>query len=367
MITTALLVILGLVTAWVIFNLLSYRNFRNSLPRAQDIGRRIVTWGELILPTLRNISIATRNFIRQTYHRHAQEGFTFWSVILVAVVAVICVMSVNAEFGFAQFTLSDSLGETPDSATTFFGFRLSAVLAALIVTIAILAGLIWLEDFGAEETRTAITEENTELAPTHGATTNTRQAEIKRRTKNYVLKTVAINVLAVIAIFQAFLGFERGTELILASTFETQILGNAQAVGASSNLAVSLLNAFLGLLMPFITAFTARDLLTFITWLLASVIAMLLFLALWLPTWVLNGAVVRYQQQHGLPVVVSNENEPAQRNQGEQPVTPPNPPGESPDEQAFNERYEEDQEELNERREAERRRREQANSNPFGT
>jgi hypothetical protein len=378
--TSTVLVILGL--AAVILNLWVYRNFVKTLPQVNSLRRRLVTWAELIYPPMRNFSLSTRAFIRESYTSRTPDGFTLWAVVLTTVAAMICVIAGLAEYGFSKFTLAEFLGETPDTATMLFGFSLSSVLAVLILAISALMGFILFEKLGAKQPPNPINAET--ATPIEIATEN------DQRKKNYLWKLAAGNVLVIIAGFQAYLGFQRGNEFILASSYQEQILGNVATVNPSDNLAISLLNAFLGFLMPFITAFTARYLLTLFLWILASTLSVLLFLVLWLPTWALNGAIVRYQQQHGAPQIENAPNETgnspssaeAARN-----VTPQSPPpgnnfggatgnvtdGAAPDERAedesqraANERIEEEREELNERREAERRQREQANSNPFG-
>lgn len=382
MFSMALWLILGLGGLWAVSNLLAYRNFKNSLPKENNIGRRLVTWAELIYPPMRKLSFSTRSFVGESYTSRAPNGFTLWAVVLVIVAAVICFVAVFAEYGFSQFTLSEFLGETPELATMLFGFPLSSVLAVLIVIIAALAGLILFEKLGAIESPNSINAENPSSIG--------MAKENDRKTKNFLLILVAFNVLVAIAAFQGFLGFERGNEFILASSFEEQILGNVPTANASNSLTVSLLNSFLGILMPFITAFTARYLLTFLLWILATVVAVLLAIVLWLPTWALNGAIVRYQQQHGAPqfenTLDENENlpPPTGTNRVIEPsgVASNNNVGDVPtdiigdvtsddtaaveSERAATERIEEDRQRLSDLEEAERRRREQANSNPFG-
>lgn len=380
--TSTIWMILGVAAVVVILNLWSYRNFIKTLPPVNRIRRRLVTWAELIYPPIRNLSLSTRGFIRESYTARAPNGFTLWAVVLATVAALICLVAAFAEYGFSQFTLAEFLGETPESASVLFGFRLSEVLAVLILTISALAGFIWFEKLGAKQSANSVVAEN--AAP--GEITS----ENNRRKKNYLLKLTAVNVLVAIASFQGFLGFQRGNEFILASSYQEQILGNAPTVNAPDNLAISLLNAFLGFLMPFITAFTARFLLTLILWILASVLGTLLFLVLWLPTWALNGAIVRYQQQHGAPQIENASSEtvgappPAETIRNAAPPSlfsgngtrgvsgnvtddvAPDAIAEDESQRAADERIEEERERLREFEEAERRRREQANFNPFG-
>jgi hypothetical protein len=387
-------IIIGIAIAafLIISNLLVYRRFKDSLPSAPEIRNRIVTWAELALPPLSSVTLASRQFVVQTYQRASTNGFTLWFLIIVIAGAAVCGISMFAEYGFTQFTFARSLDETPDTRIEVLGYPLSGILALLAVIVPLIAGLMWFERLGqeqpadrAEETTDESDERTLRAETVNPEDERDREAEVRRKTRDYRYKTVAVNALLVMGIAQACLGYLRGDEFILTANLQAQMAGNDPASTGSGSLTISLVNALLGFLMPFITAFTTRYMLTLLSWISASLLAALLFIILWLPTWILNGAVVRYQQQHGPPVTAEADNA-APRATGEaaraggeaDPIRPGHrptdvPPASSPGpapvnerQEAFNQRAQEEREELDERREAERRRREQANANPFG-
>lgn len=396
-----ILFVAGLVGIVVLGNYFVVRKFHQSLMPTAQITKRILSWAEWIYFGMQRLSLATRSFIRQAY-----EGFGLRYLILVMIVGLIALVAINSEFGFIRHSFADFLNETPDTTPFLFGLPLSGILGLFLVGVAAIVGFILFDGLSITDTvsnnSTSVLSQTTDQTDANAnnhnndianrareyrneATNDTAQGivsqrqvnspsqnaeRIAERKKSFYWKLGAFNVLLVISVLQACLGYQRADEFILTANMGAQISGQEVINPPSSSLVFSLVNAFIGLLAPFVTAFTTKYLLTLLTWVVGSLLAIILTLFLWLPTWLLNGVVVRYQQEAGTPPeesgMAENVTQPAETIESPTPQPPPEPIETSETEQVFTERADEEREELHERREAERRRHDQANFNPFG-
>ncbi len=357
MISPITLLIIGIAAAWIIFILIKDRQFVRSIGPTQEAtqeeAKRIATWAELALRPLRNATIASQVFVRNAYAFNAPAGgFSLSLLVIFTAAAAICAFSMFTEFNFLAYSISTFLDEVTSSAMSISGLPLSALLAVALILLVAFAGMVYFDQLGAK------VEEEPDL---NG-----------KRLFNYRITKFAFHGILLIAIVQAVVGFGRGDEFLAVANYQALINGDAPASADSTNgWAMSLINMIIGFAVPWISAFGARYLLTLLVWLTASCLAVVLFAFLWLPTWILNGSAVRYQNTHGLPPVVGAADRQPGQEQPPEVANPETSPAPDRDEatddtnDAMNERIEEERNELFERREAERRERERVNVNPF--
>jgi hypothetical protein len=338
-----ILIFFGAVVLWAAILFLKDREFVKSLTPTTETRIRIVEWSELALGPMRRATIQTQALVRGAYAASPlSEAFSLLQLVIVTIVALIAVVANLAEFNMSAYSLASYLNENPDSYLAIGNFPLSAVLSLTFLLAVACAGLIYFDGLGSK------TEEEPEIN--------------RKRIFNNRIRTVAFNGLLLLAVVQAWNGFSRSEEFMATADYQTQILGNEHiAESAINGTAMRIINLILGFAIPWVSAFCVGYLITFLTWIAASLAAGMLFIFLWLPTWALNGTVARLQQQFGLPPNV------AAANRETEPEDPPPPTtGETQQDDPFQERAQEERDELFQRREAEARERRRVNFNPFG-
>lgn len=307
---TAILIIGAL---FVVANLAALAVHQRSKRAEEDQNERAsIFWGSLYAP-LRAASTATRNWIRQAFGAE----FGIRQLIIVVLLSLFALLAFIAEYGFLQQVFAWMLGETEETPAMMGLLRVSQMLALFLCASSGIAGIL---AFDAE--------------------------------KSTALKFFAWNVLAIVCLIEGYLGYTRATEFSVLGGLNAALSGEG-VVAAEPVVGFNLVNAAMGFINPLLAAVTARYLITFATWTIASATAIGLFLGLWAPTWLLQLKVVRM-----------NRLSETSAKKKDQPAGPAGEPEPEPDPRV--ERAAEDEDRLRDYEEAERRRREEAHANPFG-
>jgi hypothetical protein len=344
MFSLPILIFFGAIVLWAAILFLKDREFVKTLTPTTETRIRIVEWSELALGPMRTATIRTQALVRGAYGANRlSEAFSLLQLVIVTFVALIALVANVAEFNLSAYSLASYLNENPDSYLSIGDFPLSAILALTFLLAVACAGLIYFDGLGS------MPEEEPEIN--------------RKRIFNNRIRTVAVHGLLLLAVVQAWNGFSRSDEFLATANYQTQIHGNEPiAESATSGTAMRIINMILGFSVPWVSAFCVGYLITLLTWITASLTAGMLFIFLWLPTWALNGAVARLQQQFGLPPNVAAENRETESQEPPPPTTQ-----ETRQDDAFHERAQEERDELFQRREAEARERRRVNFNPFGS
>lgn len=308
------------------------------------------TGAALIYDGARDLSLRSRRFVGQAF-----DNWTLRFVVVVLIVSAIALTSGVGEFGFLHLTFTNLFAETPESPGLLFDIPLSVVFAMLMVSLACLAGLVLFDGLGSNDPRIT------------AAPSADEGAVVQRRNRHFYLRLAAWNVLIAMALIQLLLGYFRSDELLTAAQLHAQIVGAQAPATETYSTSLRVVTAVLAFLAPLVSAATARYLVTAVTWLVASVLSILLAATLWLPTWILSRIVIRQQRapvaeprlQADIPAAVTG------RPPDPQP-TAERSDADTPDPVAAADRAQETEDRLRDLEEAENRRRERANSNPFG-
>ena len=205
---------------------------------------------------LGEMSQGSRNWIRQTF----DSEFSLRNLMVVLFLATFAVLALIAEYSFLQQTFALVLQETDDAPAIIGLLHFSHLLAIFICACSGIAGI-----FAADVTRT------------------------------FWFKLFAWNVLFVICLIEAYFGYTRATEFTVLGSLQHLLQGNA-AASMQPLAGFPVVNAVLGFINPLLAAVTVRYLITLTTWLVAAVFGVALFFALWLPTWVAGNRVLKYKR-----------------------------------------------------------------------
>ncbi len=340
-----LLITLGLLVTGNIIAIHMYQKSRRPVP----VNHGGPTTAALIYDGARPLALNTRRFVR-----HAFDNLTPRFLVVALIASAIGIWSAAAEFGFLRLTFMNLFGETPDGPAQFFGIPLSVVFAGLIVALAVLAGLVLFDGLGTTDPEPVIT------TPEEPATIEHRPR------RGFYLRLAATNVLIVMALIQLILGYFRSDELLMAAQLRAQVAGSQPPAVENYSMSLRIVTAVLAFLAPLVSAATARYVLILATWLVASILAVVLSIGLWLPTWVLSRVVIR-QQGTGVEAPPL-ETEPISAGANQPPddaVTNNQPNTHAPDQDPAADRAQETEDRLRDLEEAEVRRRERANAYPF--
>ena len=332
--SSILLVLVILAIAAVLFA--ADRKFVRSMSEVVDTVRT-TSWVESVLGPIRSATLSTQEIVRKAYRSDdGSSDFSLHSLTIITAVAIICAFAIWTEFNFASYSFSYYLGETADSPTLFY-LPFSNLIAATLAGIVVVAGLVLFDGLGSATEPSDV--------PQNRINENRR-------------KLAGVAVLLVISTIQGFAGAERGEELIATASYEAQIRGGESVAAPESGTGVmKVANTVVGVVLPLLSAFCTRYLLTLIQWLVSGCIAIGLFFGLWLPTWMINAVAVRHQQKYGLPNEI--------RQSGSASEGPGDSEMNAEGRAAYEDRVAEEREEVNERREAEERERFQTRTNPF--
>lgn len=273
---------------------------------------------------LQDMSQSTRAWIRRAF----DPDFSLRNLMLVVLLALFAALALVAEYSFLQQTFALVLQETDEAPAIIGLLRFSHLLAIFICACSGIVGI-----FAADATHT------------------------------FWFKLFAWNTLFIICLIEAYFGYTRATEFTILGSLQNLLRGNsASALQPLGGFPV--VNAVLGFINPLLAAVTVRYLITFATWLMASLSGVVLFLGLWLPTWVAGNRALRYRHESA-----NREESDIRASQGAASSAEVRPRlGRVTTELArdsVNEIAKKAQETTRDFKEADRRRRERVNANPF--